>query len=277
MQRTTPDVDTVTALIDEVVQTLVLPKFSRLSMGDIEPKSTPLDPDDVVTIVDRQVEERLSRTLAELVPSAAVIGEEAVHRRPELLRLVASDGPLWIIDPIDGTKNFAAGHDSFGVMLAWVMGGRTQAAWIALPARRQSFVAEAGGGAFLNGERVRVPPQFSDGLARGSLLVRYMPEALREAVTENTRGCFRLIPSSGCAAVEYTGILRGERDFVVYYRLLPWDHAAPTLILREAGGCVAHLDGRAYSVRSENQLTIVARHTSIADQVRARLDPQVGS
>jgi len=120
MQRTTPDVDTVTALIDDVVQTLVLPKFSRLLLGDIESKSTPLDPDDVVTIVDRQVEERLSSALTALAPSAAIIGEEAVHSRPELLRLLASNGPLWIIDPIDGTKNFAAGDDGFGVMLAWV-------------------------------------------------------------------------------------------------------------------------------------------------------------
>jgi len=154
MQRTTPDVDTVTALIDDVVQTLVLPKFSRLLLGDIESKSTPLDPDDVVTIVDRQVEERLSSALTALAPSAAIIGEEAVHSRPELLRLLASNGPLWIIDPIDGTKNFAAGDDGFGVMLAWVVGGRTEAAWIALPARVEAEAAEE----FLSAERHQSDP-----------------------------------------------------------------------------------------------------------------------
>jgi len=104
----TIDIHAVTECIEEATRTLVLPRFSRLSAGDVEIKQTPGDTDDIVTIVDREVEACLSTALSALEPTALVIGEEVTHRRPELLGLLADDRPLWIIDPIDGTKNFAA-------------------------------------------------------------------------------------------------------------------------------------------------------------------------
>jgi fructose-1,6-bisphosphatase/inositol monophosphatase family enzyme len=268
-----PNVDAVAAVIDEAARTLVLPRFSRLSHSDIESKATPADPDDLVTIVDREVEEQLSKALTALAPGSAVVGEEGAHRSPELLNLLASDQPLWVIDPIDGTRNFAAGNDGFGIMVAWVNDGRTDAAWIALPARKEMFAAEAGGGAFVNGKRIHVPPRPPTAPARGALHTRYMPQALGEGVDAATRGRYQLVPHSGCAAIEYTDILRGERDFLVYYRLLPWDHAAPALILAEAGARVVHADGTNYTVRSKSQVTLVARDTAMADRVRAWLKP----
>ena len=274
MQRTVPNIDAVTGLIDDVCQTVVLPRFSGLSGEEIQSKSTSDDTDDIVTVVDRQVEERLSIGLSELLPSASIIGEEAAHSRPELLDLLASDGPLWVIDPIDGTKNFACGDDGFGVMVAFVMSGHIQAAWICLPARKQTFVAEAGSGAFLNGVRIRVPQDAVQAF-RGNVLVRYMPDGLRQAVTDGMRGHFQEVPRAGCAAIEYTDIVRGESEFVVYYRLLPWDHAAPACILTEAGGRVAHLDGSAYTVRSKNQITVVAQDAFVANQVCAWLEPAI--
>ena len=89
-------------------RTLVLPRFANLAEGDVQAKASADDPEDIVTIVDREVETELTRTLAALAPPATVVGEESVHERPELLDLMASDEPLWVIDPIDGTKNFAA-------------------------------------------------------------------------------------------------------------------------------------------------------------------------
>src|SRR4029077_18012970 len=137
--------------------------FCRLSGDDVEDKATPGDPKDLVTIVDREVETHLSKALSAFTPLAAVIGEEAAHRRPELLRLLASDQPLWVIDPIDGTKNFVAGDNGFGIMVAHVVKGSARAAWLILPARSQTFVAEAGSGSFLNGKRIRVPAASADG------------------------------------------------------------------------------------------------------------------
>jgi len=75
--------------------------------------------------------------------------------------------------------------------------------------------------------------------------------------------------------VEYTDILAGKTDFAVYYRLLPWDHATPALILVEGVGRVEHLDGTPNSARSENQPTVVARDARVSDHVRNCLTPHV--
>lgn len=182
--------------------------------------------------------------------------------------MLNSDRALWLIDPIDGTKNFAAGESGFGVMVAYVVRGHAQAAWLVLPARGQTFVAEVGSGAFLNGERIRVAPTRTESRTRGAVLVRYMPGTLGDAVVKALHRRVEICRPSGCAAVEYTDILQGVGDFVVYYRLLPWDHAAPALVLTEAGGQVAHTDGRPYCARSESQVTIIARDIEVTDRLR---------
>lgn len=257
----------MTALLEEVSRDLVLPRFRRLRDQDVERKPSASDPEDIVTIVDREVEEWLTKALTTLSP-ATVIGEEAVHGNPDRLRSIASDEPLWILDPIDGTKNFARGDDGFAVMVAWVLEGRARAAWLLLPARQRMIVAEAGSGAFVNGERLMVPDPPASGLPRGSFLTRYMPETTRASIDRGARGRYQPVPDSACAAVEYTDVMQGNRDFVVYYRLMPWDHAAPALILEEAGGRVEHLDGRRYGPRSQNQVTVVARDGGTARRVR---------
>lgn len=270
----TIDIQAVTYCIEEATRTLVMPRFARLSAGDVEAKATPGDADDVVTVVDREVEIHLSVALKAIEPSAQVIGEEATHRRPELLRLLDTDAPLWIIDPIDGTKNFARGDTAFGVMVAYVVSGSTLAAWITLPGRRQTFVAQAGSGTYLNGARVQSPSRIDGNRPRGAVLNRYMPGQLGKRVADALSPRIENKPPSGSAAIEYTDILQGRRDFVVYYRLLPWDHAAPALILTEAGGQVSHIDGRAYSPRSDNQLTVVANAPSLGERLRAWLPRQ---
>jgi fructose-1,6-bisphosphatase/inositol monophosphatase family enzyme len=265
------NVDAVTALVREASDTLILPRFQNLRPEDIEDKSTSPDREDLVTTVDREVEAWLTRALTRLEPGATVIGEEAVHARPELLDHIVADDPIWLVDPIDGTKNFARGRDGFGLMVARVLAGRTVSGWILLPARGEMFVAEAGAGAWLNGARVSVPATASPPAPTGTLFVRYMPVDLRASVTAIASERFGIVADSACAAVEYTEVLRGRQDFAVYYRLLPWDHAAPALILSEAGGCVDHQDGRPYSVRSADQLTVVARSPDVSAVIRGCL------
>lgn len=269
---TQPHLDTITALITEAADRLILPRFRHLRPEDIENKSTRPDVEDLVTVVDRDVEAWLATELSALDPSAAVVGEEAVHAEPDLLELLASDDPLWLLDPIDGTRNFARGDDGFGVMLARIEAGRTRAAWILLPARGDMFVAEAGSGAFLNGVRMRVPMAAPAEPLRGAALVGYMPADLRSHVAAAAAGRLDVVPGSACGAVDYTEILRGRRDFTVYYRLLPWDHAAPALLLSEAGGCAVHVDGSPYGVRSADQITIAARSPAVSQLVRRVLD-----
>jgi fructose-1,6-bisphosphatase/inositol monophosphatase family enzyme len=263
-----PDIDAVTALIIEAVEELMLPRFGRLRAGDVRSKASVSDPEDLVTVVDREMEERLTRGLRGLTPSAVVVGEEAVHTSPNLLAHVAGDDPLWLLDPLDGTRNFARGNTDFGVLLAWAMGGIVRAGWLMLPARGETFVAEAGSGTFKNGLRLREPSVPPPAPWRGSVYVRFMPAHLTAAITGASAGRFVPLPECGCAAVEYTNVLEGRKEFALYYRLLPWDHAAPALILSEGGGSVEHLDGQPYSLHSTNQVTVVARDSRISRQVR---------
>jgi fructose-1,6-bisphosphatase/inositol monophosphatase family enzyme len=77
--------------------------------------------------------------------------------------------------------------------------------------------------------------------------------------------------STGSAATEYSAILRGEKDFVIYYRLLPWDHTPGSLAITEAGGVAMHLNGAAYTPLSPNQITIFAATADLAETVRTWL------
>jgi fructose-1,6-bisphosphatase/inositol monophosphatase family enzyme len=146
-----------------------------------------------------------------------------------------------------------------------------QAAWILLPIRQEMWVAEASSGTFRNGVAVKV--QAAGGPEhphRGSVSARFMPNGVGDAALRATAGRYLELPKSSCA-VEYTEITAGRREFAVYYRLLPWDHAAPALILREGGGRVDHLDGRPYGLRSANEVTVVARDEHVSAEVRGWL------
>jgi fructose-1,6-bisphosphatase/inositol monophosphatase family enzyme len=132
------------------------------------------------------------------------------------------------------------------------------------------FAAEAGAGAKLNGHPIQttaIPLVW-----RGNLVTRLMPDALRNSVVENLSGRFDAAPETGCSAAEYADMIQGGREFTVYYRLLSWDHVAPAFVLTEAGGCVEHLDGKPYTARSVDQVTVVARTPAVAAKVREWLN-----
>jgi fructose-1,6-bisphosphatase/inositol monophosphatase family enzyme len=250
-----------------------MPSFRMLNPEDIHSKNTPGDPDDLVTIVDKAAERCLIDALRDVIPGAAFIGEEAVCDDPVLVDALAAPAPVWLIDPIDGTKNFALGNADFGVMLALVEGGRTRASWMAVPAAQPSgysVVAEQGRGTQIDGERVELTRRVTS-LPRGSIHTRMMPAENARETLEKLRGKCESRPSTGSAATEYSAILRGEKDFVIYYRLLPWDHAPGALALTEAGGAALHLGGTQYTPLSPNQITIVAASPELAETIRTWL------
>src|SRR4029453_13286617 len=116
--------DRVNTIIKDVIATVVMPSFRSLRPEDIELKDTPGHPDDLVTIVDKAAERCLLKALGDVVPGAVFIGEEGVADNPSLLASLSAAAPAWLIDPIDGTKNFAQGQPDFGVMLALVQHAR---------------------------------------------------------------------------------------------------------------------------------------------------------
>jgi fructose-1,6-bisphosphatase/inositol monophosphatase family enzyme len=256
----------VSEILQETALEEVIPRFGQLQTTDIGTKCTEGDPNDIVTIVDHAVEARLTSALSRQLPGSVVIGEEAASRSPNLLCALDGAAPVWVVDPLDGTKNFAQGDAAFGLMVALVAEGITQAAWMLLPVSEELFIAEKGGGAYLNGVRVHAPPAPTS--VRGSVYTRFMSPELARRTAEATAGSYLPAPIPGSAAVEYAALARGTKDFVVYYRLLPWDHAPGALILAEAGGSVVNLNGQPYTPRSASQVTVCAGRSDVSLRVR---------
>lgn len=266
---TVTKLERVSELLRQVIAEQVLPAFRNLQPGDVEHKQSADDSEDVVSRVDRSVEAWLAPELVKLSPGAAVVGEEAVHADARLLGALDADGEVWIIDPIDGTRNFVLGDAAFGVMVALVADRRTQAAWIALPAEGLLFAAEAGGGTWLDGQRVQVPTREPHSRPRGTAYTKYMPGALGNAWATRADRDFDSVPGSGSAAIEYTDLIRGRKDFVVYYRLLPWDHLPGALLVSEAGGNVSLLSGAEFSPADRLGPMIAAADRDLGARVRA--------
>jgi fructose-1,6-bisphosphatase/inositol monophosphatase family enzyme len=266
-------IERVERILGDVVSSVVMPSFRSLRPQDIHSKDTPGDPDDLVTIVDQAAERYLIDALRDVIPGAAFIGEEAVSEDASLLDALSAASPAWLIDPIDGTKNFAQGNGNFGVMLALVEGGSTLASWMAVPAAERSpyiVAATRGGGTRINGVRVESSGSIPV-VPRGSIHTRMMPSDDARGVLHKLGGRYEERASTGSAATEYSAILRGTKDFVIYYRLLPWDHAPGALAVTEAGGAGVHLSGEAYAPLSPNQVTIFAATPELAQMIRAWL------
>lgn len=234
--------ESVADLMREVAAREILPRFRALSEGEIEEKSK----GDFVTIADREAELWLTPRLEALVPGSRVLGEEATAKTPELLSIVESADPYWTVDPVDGTGNFVAGRETFGVMVAYVEGGDVRQAWIYLPVSGDMAMAELGSGAYWHstGEVSRMYAGHSpDDVEKinGAFNVRFMSETWRDSV-ELFADTVPRKSSYLCSAWDYTELARGQQDLVTYHRMMPWDHAPGSLILREAGGVLRSLD-----------------------------------
>src|SRR5262249_41196466 len=144
------DIERVSALITEVAAEEIMPRYAKLAAADVREKA----PGDIVTIADEATEHRLSPQLIEMLPGSCVLGEEGVARSPELLERLGGDAPIWVIDPVDGTTNFAQGEGDFGVMVALVRHDSVLAGWIHDPRRREMLTAERGSGAWLGSTRL---------------------------------------------------------------------------------------------------------------------------
>ncbi|MCI0429566.1 MAG: inositol monophosphatase [Rhodospirillales bacterium] len=237
-----PNADTVTNLIRDIVAEEVVSRFERLAHGDVSEKA----PGDLVTIADVVAERRLTQALRELMPGSVVLGEEAAAADPALLGLLAQTAPVWVIDPIDGTWNFSEGRRHFGTMVALVRNDRVEAAWIHDPLGEETVVAEAGGGAWLRGRRLKVtPPERPEDL-RGALMAGKFADKRLGAQVQSRRSEVGAVKSLRSAAHEYLRLARGEIHFALFTKLMPWDHAPGVLIHAESGGHAGYLDGSPY-------------------------------
>ena len=256
--------DAVSEVIRECAQSYILPRYKILEDHEISSKTGPRD---LVTQADLDVEAHLQRVIPDLYPGSIVIGEEGVSNGSASLDVLRSEaGMVWIADPVDGTFNFVNHGREFGVMLACIVGGVTQYAWIYDVLGDEMTVAERGSGTFANQERLNVNEKADYRDFTGHVSPRFFPEKYREHVN-GVRTVFTSCTSM-CCAHEYLRIAKGHAQFSIYSRLKPWDHIPGALIVREAGGYVAQWDGREYLPKSVNVGLIAAASEANWEDVR---------
>ncbi|MCW5745029.1 MAG: inositol monophosphatase [Alphaproteobacteria bacterium] len=235
------DLQRVADLMRDSAALELLPRFRNLARHDIREKS----PGDLVTVADEASERRLAAGLAKILPGVPVVGEEAVAAEPGLVAHIAESDAAWIVDPLDGTANFARGNDRFAIIVALVRRGETIAGWIYDPVRQRLATAAHGGGAQLDGVSVQLPPTPALKDSRGFVGVKFKREVLRKTRPAALDQLGRLT-TFGCAGIEYIETLAGRYHFSFYRWTKPWDHAAGALMAVEAGGVANRHDGQSY-------------------------------
>ncbi|MBL6930354.1 MAG: inositol monophosphatase [Rhodospirillales bacterium] len=222
-----PNSEKVIRIITETAKALITPRFQQLTKADIREKS----PGDLVTIADVEAEKRLEAELTALVPDSLVVGEEEAEDFPSVLDRINADAPVWVLDPLDGTRNFAHGREPFAVIVAYCLGGETLMGWIHDPISDETVWAAKGQGCWSGSNRLTIPDA-------GPL------EEMKGSLSSNVGKRLKAVPGVptkisrvGCVGRDYMNLALGRLDFARYaFRLKPWDHAAGALIHAEAGG-----------------------------------------
>ena len=255
----------VHAIMLDAAACAVLPHYQRLAASDIAQKAQ----DDAVTIADNESEAILAEALARLIPEAAIVGEEAAHADASLLNRLGDD-LCWIIDPIDGTNNYAAGRPPFGILVALAKHGEPIGGWILDPLTGRFCSAERGAGAFIDGAPIRARPSGQvPPIAAISLL--FADPLRRAALQERIAPHYRLADIPRCAAEQYPRLALGINDVSIFERTLAWDHAAGVLFLNEAGGMAARVDGAAYRADDARRGMIAAASPALWEELAGRM------
>lgn len=241
------NIERLAGILRDAAKEEILPRFRRLDAGMVRTKSSAFD---LVTEADEAAERVITDAIHKASPHMVVIGEEAAAADPRLLERQFEDETVIYIDPVDGTANFAAGLALFAVMAAVVHKGETVAGIIYDPLGDDWLMTERGCGSwqvFPDGRRVRqqfaAPVPISE--MGGAASVSYLAPEVRGKVLGNLAKV-RMLSCYRCAGHEYRMAAGGYQHFLMFNKLMPWDHLAGALAMQEAGAHVARFDGSAY-------------------------------
>lgn len=234
-------------ILRDAARAEALPRFRRLDASMVQVKSEAID---LVTEADIATEDVIKAGIERWMPEALFVGEESVAAEPALLSRLATAELAVVVDPIDGTANYAAGLPLFATMASVVSGGETIAGIIYDPMGDDWMMAEKGSGAWLrrpDGEAVRLKVAARLPLAEmvGCASVSYLPAGKRAEVLANLAQV-RVVSNFRCAGHEYRTLVSGHAQFGCWNKLMPWDHLAGVLMAQEAGAYAARLDGQPY-------------------------------
>lgn len=256
-------------ILRDAARAEALPRFRRLDASMVSTKTEAID---LVTEADIATENVIKARIAQWMPEALFVGEESVAADPALLGRLATADLAVVVDPIDGTANYAAGLPLFATMAAIVSKGETIAGIIYDPMGDDWMMAEKGSGTWLrrpNGEAVRMRVAAALPLPQmvGCASVSYIPEAVRAGVLANLAKV-RVVSNFRCAGHEYRTLVSGHAQFGCWNKLMPWDHLAGTLMSQEAGAYAARLDGGPYLPHHVNGGLLVAMDKPSWEELR---------
>lgn len=266
------DLEFLIALLKQAGENEIMPRFRKLSGDDITEKK---DVSDLVTIADEASEKFLTTALKDRFPEATIIGEEAVSADESILENFPGNGMNIVIDPIDGTFNFANGITLFAIILAVVDKGETICGIIYDPVMKDCIFARKGmGGFYRSADGQDRPLELADQAPfeemTGMISWNDTPRELLTTMLYNqTRNpaCFNY----RCGAQAYMNFVGGGVHYTIYGGTMPWDHLAGSLIVEEAGGHVACFDGTPYTPNRYQDGLIHAPSKQMWDLVRQEL------
>jgi len=217
---------------------------------------------DLVTEADRASERLVVERLRSHFPTHNVVAEEGGgHQSASEYR--------WFVDPLDGTTNFAHGFPMFNVTLGLERSGEMIAGVVYDPVRQEMFTAERGGGAYLNNRRIRVSStrQLGDSLASTGFPSRKRHHNVNIHFYYQLAMASHGVRRTGSAAIDLAYVACGRLDFFWEFGLKPWDMAAGTLLVSEAGGRNSDMHGAAHSVTGSEHL--LSDNSALHDQIVA--------
>jgi len=215
---------------------------------------------DLVTVADRLSENLVVERLRSHFPTHGIVAEEGGG-------CAGTSEYRWYVDPLDGTTNFAHTFPMFNVTLGLARGDEVIAGVIYDPVRQEMFSAERGGGAFLNNRRIRVSntKRLSESLGSTGFPSRKRSHNVNIHFYYQLAMASHGVRRTGSAALDLAYVASGRLDFFWEFGLKPWDEAAGTLLVQEAGGRISDMRGCPHSITASEHL--LADNCSLHDEV----------
>lgn len=262
---------TLINLVRRAAKTEIMPRFRNLGHADVSAKSSRYD---LVTEADTGAEAMLARGIQQMFPHALIVGEEAASADPGLRHKIRDAELAFILDPLDGTWNFAHGLPLFGVIVAVTRFGKPVLGLLYDPVMDDWIVADEAHPAHLARNMGADRPL---SVSRGGNLADmsgyihlYLLPGDKQAEMAATLPDFGRAMVLRCSCHEYRTLAQGGMDFCLSGVMNPWDHAAGVLICQQAGGHVAMLDGSDYNAGITEGYLLAAPDRPSWDRLRER-------
>jgi len=260
----------ISDLLVEVNELIILKYYKNLSSKHINTKSSD---DDYVSIADKESEIYIVKNLIGFLNINQYIGEETSYSNKDDYKSLEKNALYWVIDPIDGTKNYINGKNEFCSMISLVFNSIPIASFVYYPLKNLLVYAFKGFGAYsleIKTKKIiqlRIQQNSFDNIV-GSGGTKGIQEPLRQKVLQNLRKYTNRL-FIGSAGIEAIMLASNETQFVFHGRVTPWDHSPLDLIIKESGGCVYMLNDKAeFNIFSRGPI-LAASNDQIWENIRS--------